>query len=644
MKFHNTCSRAMLWLAALFVPAFAAAQAPDLILHNGKVLTVDNNFSIVQAVAVTGNKVSATGTDAALLATAGPNTQKIDLKGRTVIPGLIDTHRHMYGAAEGAYGGGASDDQMRRYPVSWAGVKTKEDVLNQIRGVMEKYKNEFTPGRWIYMNNRVSFMGSGNEDTPVWAKILYDELNQWELDKVTPNNPVLMSLGIPDFNGFLLNKKAMDWVMANHGDFVKQNGRFWVDSSGRPDGHLEPPASRLVLPFTYDRKPEVLAPMYEKNMQEHISMGMTGISTRMPKDSLMAYDLLDRQGKLTWRLSWGDIETFGNNNLANLKAQAALIGKGIGGKDSDRLWMTGMGPTAIDGVTSRACTDLKKAAELTPIDSWFPMGQCHTDIEYRGSPRRAAPITKNYYQDWVIAAGRDGLRFANTHVAGDRATGNMLNFIERLQQQYGPAATKDWGLDHCDLVNPKDFARIAKTKVFMSCYVLISIRESAQIAKSYGDNIANAWPSPLNSMVKAGGRVVLESDSGSYIWEDLEAAVTRKDRSGKVWAPQERVGPDVALKMLTKWAAEYVLRGDKLGSLENGKLADLVVLDKDYLTIPGDDISTIQPQLVVFDGKIIHVHPNFANEYSLRPAGAVVGSYEDLTKRRTPRSGVSTGG
>jgi len=85
-------------------------------------------------------------------------------------------------------------------------------------------------------------------------------------------------------------------------------------------------------------------------------------------------------------------------------------------------------------------------------------------------------------------------------------------FIEQLQKQYGASATKDWGLDHCDLVNPKDFARIAKTKVFMSCYVLISIRESAQIAKSYGDNIANAWPSPLNSMVKAGGRVVLESD------------------------------------------------------------------------------------------------------------------------------------
>jgi predicted amidohydrolase YtcJ len=625
----------------------AAQQSPTLILHNGKILTVDNNFSIVQAIAVTGNQISAVGTDQAVLATAGPNTQKIDLKGRTVIPGIIDTHRHMYGAAEGAYGGALSDDDLRRYPVSWAGVRTKEDVLAQVRGVMEKYKEQFTPGRWIYLNNRVSFMGNASDpNTPNFAKILYDELNQWELDKVTPDNPVLMSLGIPDFNGFLANKKAMDWLMANHGDFVRANGRFWIDSQGRPDGHVEPPASRLLLPFTYDRKAEVLAPLYEKNMQEHLAMGMTAISTRMPKDSLMAYKLLEDQGKLNWRIGWGDIETFGNVDLArlNLKDQAQKIGRGVGGVESDKLWMTGMGPTAIDGVTSRACTDQKRTGDLTPIDSWFPMGQCHTDIEYRGSPKRSAPISKNYYGDWVLASGRDGLRFGNVHVAGDRATGNMLNYIEQLQQQYGPEATKNWGLDHCDMVNPKDFPRIAKTQVFMSCYVLHSIGGSALIARAYGEQIANTMPSPLKSMLKAGGKVVLESDSASYIWDDFEAAVTRKDRTGKVWAPQERVTPEEALKMFTIWAAEYVLKADKIGSLEKGKLADIVVLDKDYLTIPGDDIGDIQPQVVVFDGKIVHVNPNFANEYNLRPAGAIIGTYQSLRDQRVPRAGVSTGG
>jgi predicted amidohydrolase YtcJ len=631
---------------ALLPAGLAAQQAADLILYNGKILTVDKDFTITQAVAVTGNKITAVGDDAAVLATAGPNTQKIDLKGRTVIPGIIDTHRHMYGAAEGSYGGNATDDEMRRYAVDWAGVKTKEDVLNQVRGVMAKWKKEFPPGRWIYFNNRVSFTGNGDENSPGFAKILYDEMNQWELDKVTPDNPVLMSMGIPDFQGFLLNKKAMDWVMANHGDFVKTNGRYWIDKAGRPDGHLEPPASRIVIPFTYDRKAEVLAPMYEKNMQEHLSMGMTGISTRMPKDSLAAYKLLEDQGKLTWRIGWGDIETFGNTDLdkSNLKAAAKKVGFGPDGEPSDRLWMTGMGPTAIDGVSSRACTDQKRVGTYTPIDQWFPQGQCDTDGEYRGSPMRAGPIKTNYYQNWVYASARDGLRFANTHVAGDRSVGNMLTFIEQMQAKYGRDSTKNWALDHCDMVNPKDIPRIAKTQVFMSCYVLHSITISADIARAYGNQVANTYPGPINSMLKAGGRVVLESDSGSYIWEDLRAAVTRKDRQGRVWAPQERVDAPTALRMFTAWAADYVLRGDKLGSIEKGKLADLVVLDKDYLTIPGDDINTIQPQVTVFDGKIVYVHSNFANEYNLHPAGAIVSTYQDLIKRRVPREGVSTGG
>jgi predicted amidohydrolase YtcJ len=220
----------------------------------------------------------------------------------------------------------------------------------------------------------------------------------------------------------------------------------------------------------------------------------------------------------------------------------------------------------------------------------------------------------------------------------------MLSFIEQMQTQYGKNATKNWALDHCDMVNPKDFPRIAKTQVFMSCYVLHSISISADIARAYGPQVANSFPSPLASMVKAGGKVVLESDSGSYIWEDLRAAVTRKDRQGRVWAPQERVDPPTALKMFTIWAADYVLKGDKLGSIEQGKLADLVVLDQDYLTINGDDIDKIQPQVTVFDGKIVYVHSKFADEYNLRPAGATVSTYQDLIKRRVPREGVSTGG
>jgi predicted amidohydrolase YtcJ len=140
-------------------------------------------------------------------------------------------------------------------------------------------------------------------------------------------------------------------------------------------------------------------------------------------------------------------------------------------------------------------------------------------------------------------------------------------------------------------------------------------------------------------MLDAGVKVVLESDSGSYIWQDIEAAVTRRDRNGKVWAPQERIDRNTALKMFTSWAAEYVLKPDKLGTIEKGKLADLVVLDKDFETVPAEQIHTITPQLLVFDGKIRYLHTNFAQEYNMHPDGALISTYEELIKQRKPRSG-----
>lgn len=626
-------------LALLTLIQFSSTRAvaqeagkADLILHNAKVVTVDNNFSIAEAVAVAGNKILAVGKNDDILKLRSENTQVLDLKGRTIIPGLIDTHRHSYNYAESTYGGMFTDADLHRYPIDWRGVRTKEDVLNQIKGLMDRYK--FKPGQWIYFVNELQFF-TRDGGTVEQAKVLYDDLNADELDKVTPNNPIAMSLGIPDFNGFLVNKKALDYVFGKYGDFVKKNGRFWILPNGKPDGHLEPPASRIVLPFTYDRSPEILGALYKKQIEEENSMGLTEITGRLSEEAINAYKWLDSRGELTQRQGVGMIEAFGTITdpmKGGLKQIAKEIGAG-----TDKIWITGAGPTAVDGSTSRACTNQKRTGTYSAIDGWYPQGQCHMDIEYRGAVKKSAPLRANYFKDWVVASGRDGVRFANVHVAGDRAVGLLLSDVEQIQAQYGPQSTKNWAFDHCDMVDPGDFKRIARLGVTMSCYVLTSIRGSAAIAEAYGDKVANTFPSPLKSMLNAGVKVVLESDTNSYVWQDLAAAVTRKDRTGKVWAPQERVDRPTALRMYTSWAADYVLKPDKLGSIEPGKLADLLVLDQDYLTVPEDDISKIQPQLVVVDGKPVFVHTQFAQEYNLHPQGAVVSTYKDLVARRKPR-------
>ncbi|MBI1954843.1 MAG: amidohydrolase family protein, partial [Acidobacteria bacterium] len=278
----------------------------------------------------------------------------------------------------------------------------------------------------------------------------------------------------------------------------------------------------------------------------------------------------------------------------------------------------------------------------------YPMGQCNMDSEFGGAAGKTGRLQANYYAEWVLELGRNGVGFANTHVAGDRSHTLLLNLVEQIQKEKGPAATKGWSFDHCIAINPKDIQRIARLGIIMSCEAQFIDRYSPTAAKSYGEEVANNWVVPVKSLLNAGAKVVYEGNGPDYldstVWGGLEIFQTRKDRNGKVWAPQERLDRATALRTATRWAADYALKGDKLGSIEPGKWADLLVLDKDYMTIPVEQIHTIRPQLTMFDGKIVFLTPSFSREYNLKPSGAVVSTYADLRARRPRGSGDDGGG
>ena len=115
-------------------------------------------FSTAEAVAVSGEQIAAVGANQDVLRRAGPDTLVIDLKGKTVIPGLIDTHLHLHNYTESVYGGELGPERMRQYPVDWRAVESMEDVLTQIEGLMEKY--QFRPGEWIYFQTSCSSGGA----------------------------------------------------------------------------------------------------------------------------------------------------------------------------------------------------------------------------------------------------------------------------------------------------------------------------------------------------------------------------------------------------------------------------------------------------------------------------------------------------
>ena len=622
---------ARLICSLVLATGWLAAQAPDLILNNGKVLTVDSSFSIAQAVAITGNTITAVGSSADVMKLKGPNTQVIDLKGRTVTPGFMDTHRHY--SADGTIEGEVERTVFR---VDWGAVKTKEDVLTQISQIIQKYK--FKPGEWIHFSNSVGFMGLATPTTVLHGKILFDELNRWELDKAAPNNPIIMSEGIPEYNGLLVNGVAMDILWKEYGDFIKQNGRYWIDSAGRPDGHLESIATRPIM-MVYMPHPtaQAQAPGFRKIQEALAAMGLTTVSGRYPKYRVESLQLLEQRGQLLSRVAYGLEDEFGviKDLDAGLRAHRGTVGSG-----TDKIWITSIAPSSVDGSGSRMCSNQAKNSKGA-IDHLYPMGQCYQDAEFRGAAKKSAPMPKNYYQDWVMASAQYGIRFANTHMSGDRSVALFLKMVGEAQQKFGPASTKNWASDHCDLVNPADLPTAAKLGIRFSCYPN-AVNNGPEVAENFGDKIANTFTGPLKSMINAGLKVSYEGEGAQTVWDGLYAFVTRKDENGKVWAPQEAIDHQTALKMATIWGAEYILKPDKLGSIEKGKLADILVLDRDFLTIPSDDIKNVRPVATIFDGKIVYLRTDFATEYSLRPQGAIISTYDEL--RRAAGGGLAGGG
>ena len=198
------------WLLTVCVLAsisFAAAQGTaDTVLYNGKILTVDKNFRIAEGVAIQGGKIASVGSSADVLKLAGPNTVKIDLKGRTVTPGLINTHVHL--ETPGGYGTEMPAAKRKSYPLNFRAVKTKDDVLKQIRDAIVAFK--FKPGEWIYFPTNPK----GDQ-----ARLLFDELTRWELDKAAPDNPIVLSLGVPIVNLLLTNSKGIEVLWSKYGNF-----------------------------------------------------------------------------------------------------------------------------------------------------------------------------------------------------------------------------------------------------------------------------------------------------------------------------------------------------------------------------------------------------------------------------------------
>ena len=566
----------------------------DTILYNAQVLTMDRDqppITVAQAVALRGDRIQAVGTNDRILQMAGPDTVRVDLGGKTVIPGVVDTHSHPNSYAVSHYNSEVApayvkyleENRVRFANIRW---DSRENALADY----QKIADNLTPGDWIYAR---TFGGP----------VVLEEISRFDLDRVAPRNPVYVMIG----NGMqgLYNSKMLEIIQDRYGDTLPG---FFRDDQGVLDGRIWGAGGTVidqeVIP---PMPPEILAPVFKKELEEWVAIGVTTLSTRLSGNEVSAYADLDRRGELPLRLGYSHEIGRGNPFLERqLKRFGNLQGHG-----TDWMWMIGISmgipdgngppgsPTATGGASwsGSTCTTIPKQTQIKD-DLHFPEGLCFWDLP--GDPGA----------DAVIVANRYGYRISGTHTFGDKGFLMVLDAYAQAGEE-SSIVGKRFALDHGTLVSPEVIRAAAEQDVIWSLQPpQFYGRGAPGVSKVFGEEYAHQWVMPVKSLIDAGMKVTygadLHSDPERHPMFNLEVLVTRVTKDGRVFGPRERIDRANALLMMTRWGADYVLREQEVGSLEPGKFADLVVLEQNPLdeSIADEDLSEIRVVATIIGGEV----------------------------------------
>ncbi|HWP56858.1 MAG TPA: amidohydrolase family protein [Candidatus Acidoferrales bacterium] len=588
--------RLFLWLGCVLAANPVWAQAgrglvifADAVYYNGKVLTVDERFSVAEALAVRDGRVMAVGSNAEILNLAGPHTRRLDLKGKTIIPGLIDTHSHLFDYAPANW---ASDlevlePELKQYRQVEVQAQSVDDAIAQLKAMAA----QSPPGNMIHVQLQPSSVAE-----EFGKKVMLEEM-----DKLAPNHPMVVQLRGTDRRA---NSRVFKMFTDYFGELPED---IQADGQGRPRGPIGSGAMRTLVGEILVRKPQTLAHIYKKELQAWAAQGVTTWSSSLPSVKVFnAFVLLDQSGEMPIRFAYS------HRMGAAGFSQAAEFYKRLGniaGHGTDFLWAIGVSLSSLDSSYPRHCTTIAAPAEIKSRE------RCEAEAEYK----------------IMRAAVQSGQRISGTHVYGDGAVDRFLDTLEKAASEAGLSLeeirARRHNIDHCGMSpRPDQIERAKKLNIIWSCAPRY-IEDAADISRDYGEKYAHELNAPIQNILRAGGKVVMEMDDrrlhrkegGSFA--HIKYAVTRKDSQGRTWGAKQAVDKATALKMFTRWAAEYVLREKQLGSLEPGKWADFVILDRDYLATPDEELTKINVLMTAVGGKAVYVDPEFAKAETLQAAG-----------------------
>jgi len=547
-------------LAALAVSMFngatpALAQSPDIVLVNGKIVTVDAQSSVREALAIRDGRVVALGGSAEMRALAGPRSRVIDLQGRTVIPGLIDSHLHAIRAA-----------LSFSTEVNWIGVRSLEEALGRIKDAARTMK----PGAWLIVAGGWNVQQFKENRRPTQA----------ELIAVAPGNPVYVQLG---YGWSMLTPAAHKALQITSEADLPQGGRLERDASGALTGAVTGAQNAIVALF--DRLPRpTFGEQVEgttKFFRELNRLGITGVGdpggNNLTPDDYQALFTVWRQGRMTVRVAYTLCGQTPGKELDELRGLTSMLPMGFG---DDMLRFNGLG--------ERITVAMNNNDNPTQAD-------------------------KDAYSRLVTWAAERGLTLT-MHWNRDATVDHLLSIFERVNEHVKIAPLR-WSIAHLNDASVKTLGRMKALGVGWTVQDAMYFGGEA-FRQSVGPESARRAP-PVVTANTMGVMIGAGTDAhrvASYNpFTALQWLLDGKTVGGVVLrGPEEIPGRIDALRFYTIGSAWFSHDEDVRGSLEVGKFADLAVLSEDYMTIPVDRISDLESVLTMLGGRIVYAAREYA--------------------------------
>jgi len=527
----------------------------DLVIKNGKIVTLDAQNTLARALAVKFGRILAVGDNPDIEALIGPQTTLIDLDGRALIPGLIDSHCHM---------GMAGAARVMNEDLSQeAGVRSIADIQERLAR-----RAAGTPaGEWVY--------GYQEDDAKLAEK---RHPTRWELDAAVPDHPVMMSTVGGHF--YIANSKAFTQAGVTRDTPDPVGGKFDRDpATGEPSGGVHEKALEVLRPGGPPEPTREQARNGAKQMlEECASAGLTCVYDTVTRPQIQAFLDLKNEDRLPIRMRMDvHIDLF-----PALKALG--IYRGLG---DDMLRICGL-KFFFDGAISA-----RTAAVSEP---------------YLNQPGFTGVMatTPEIALDTVRPAYAAGYRISS-HANGDRAIALYLDIMEKVQTEF-PRQDPRNRIIHCTVLNPELIGRIKKLNMLPTIFGPYVYYHGDKLLPAFGEKRLE-WMFAARSLLDAGLIAAAHSDHPCAPHPPLmgvHGLVNRTTRAGLPIGASQKVTVVEALRLYTTHAAYQSFDENTLGSLEPGKCADMVVLGEDILSVPTERILDIPIDMTLVGGRVVY--------------------------------------